>query len=150
MKGFLLAAFLLIGSLCQAQSVQVVEKEQEVNGVLRRGQQLSVQLDPKTVEKTWKDYLAQKAGRVKSSKGVMVVEGAVIDTISHAPFRLLSTTGSDAQGSYVWWNLDMGTAYVSKDATPNEYVAAENFCVALLKYFIGTMCSARLTKQRLY
>lgn len=110
MRGFLLAVLLMVAGVCQAQSVQVREVEQDVQGVKRRGQQLSVQLDPKTVEKSWKEYLGQKAGRVKTSKGVMTVEGAVIDTISTVPMRLLSTVGSDAQGSYVWWNLDMGTA----------------------------------------
>ncbi|GHA71397.1 DNA repair ATPase [Pontibacter akesuensis] len=127
MKGFILAVCLLIAGVTQAQSVQVVENEKEVNGVLRRGQQLSVQLDPKTVEKTWKDYLGKKAGRVKTSKGVMTVEGAVIDTISRQPLRLTSVTGSDAQGSYVWWNLDMGTDYITKESTPQEYAAAEKF-----------------------
>ncbi len=126
-KGFLLVLLLLTGSLCQAQSVQVSEKEQAINGVLRRGQQLSVQLDTKVVEKSWKDYLGRKAGKVKSSKGVYTVEGAVIDTISDAPMRVLSTVGSDAQGSYVWWSLDLGVAYVDKAATPKEYTAAENF-----------------------
>lgn len=112
---------------CQAQVVQVVEKEQEVNGVIRRGQQLSVQLDPKTVEKSWKDYLSRKAGKVKISKGIFTVEGALIDTISSSPMRVVSVVNSSAQGSHVWWSLDMGVAYVDKDATPNEYATSEKF-----------------------
>ncbi|WP_242922962.1 DNA repair ATPase [Pontibacter liquoris] len=126
-KGFLLGLLLSISALCQAQSVQISEKEQSVNGVLRRGQQLSVQLDPKVVEKSWKDYLSQKAGKTKYAKGVYMVENAMIDTITTTPLRVLSTVGSDAQGSYVWWSLDMGVAYVDKSATPKEYAAAENF-----------------------
>jgi len=117
----------MITGICQAQVAQVVEKEQDINGVIRRGQQLSVELDPKTVEKSWKDYLNKKAGRVKSSKGVFTVEGALIDTISSAPMRLVSVVGSSAQGSSVWWSLDMGTAYVDKNATPTEYAASEKF-----------------------
>lgn len=118
---------LLIAGVCQAQTVQLVEKEQEINGVIRRGQQLSVELDPKTVEKSWKDYLNKKAGKVKSSKGLLTVEGAVIDTISSTPLRVISMVGSNAQGSNIWWSLDMGVAYVDKDATPKEYAAAESF-----------------------
>lgn len=118
---------LLITGVCQAQIVQLVEKEQEINGVIRRGQQLSVELDPKTVEKSWKDYLGKKAGKVKSSKGLLTVEGAVIDTISSTPLRVTSMVGSNAQGSNIWWSLDMGVAYVDKDATPKEYAAAEGF-----------------------
>lgn len=127
MKAFLLSVFLLMAGLCHAQSVQIEEKEQSINGILRRGQQLSVQLDPKIVEKTWKEHLTSKAGKLKYNKGVYTTEKAVLDTISATPMRLVSTVGSDAQGSYVWWNLDMGTAYVDKNATPKEYAAAENF-----------------------
>ena len=118
---------LLITGICQAQVVQVVEKEQEVNGVIRRGQQLSVELDPKTVEKSWKAYLSKNAGKVKSSKGLFTVESAQIDTISDAPMRVVSMVGSSAQGSSVWWSLDMGVAYIDKDATPEEYGASEKF-----------------------
>ncbi|WP_162053817.1 DNA repair ATPase [Pontibacter pamirensis] len=127
MRRIILVVFLLISGICQAQMVQVVEKEQEVNGVIRRGQQLSVHIDTKTTEKAWKDYLSKKAGRVKSSKGVLTVEGAVIDTISSTPLRVISLVGSNAQGSNIWWTLDMGVAYVDKDATPKEHAAAESF-----------------------
>lgn len=127
LKGYLLGLFLMLSGVCQAQSVQISEQEQSINGVLRRGQQLSVALDPKVVEKSWKEYLGRKAGKVKSAKGVYTVEGAVIDTISDAPMRVISTVGSDAQGSYVWWSLDMGVAYVDKAATPEAYAKAENF-----------------------
>ena len=117
----------MITGICQAQVAQVVEKEQDINGVIRRGQQLSVQIDPKTVEKSWKDYLSKKAGKVKSSKGMYTVEGALIDTISSSPMRVVSMVGSSAQGSTVWWSLDMGVAYLDKDATPDEYAASEKF-----------------------
>jgi len=55
--------FLISGSFCHAHSVQINEQEQAINGVLRRGQQLSVALDPKVVEKSWKEYLGRKAAR---------------------------------------------------------------------------------------
>lgn len=119
--------FLIISGVCQAQVVQVVEKEQEISGIIRRGQQLSVAIDPKTVEKSWKDYLGRKAGKVKSSKGLITVEGAVIDTISSSPLRVTSLVQSNAQGSNIWWSLDMGVAYIDQDATPKEYAAAESF-----------------------
>lgn len=124
---FIIGLLLLLSSVCLAQSIQITDKEQPVDGVLRRGQQLSVALDHKVVEKSWKEYLGRKAGKVKYSKGVYTVEGAVIDSISATPMRVLSTVGSDAQGSYVWWSLDMGVAYVDKASTPEAYAAAENF-----------------------
>lgn len=127
MRALILGMLLMITGICQAQVAQVVEKEQDINGVIRRGQQLSVQIDPKTVEKSWKDYLSKKAGKVKSSKGMYTVEGALIDTISSSPMRVVSMVGSSAQGSTVWWSLDMGVAYLDKDATPDEYAASEKF-----------------------
>ncbi|WP_276497981.1 DNA repair ATPase [Pontibacter litorisediminis] len=128
MRGFILAIYMLVvAGVCQAQSVQVKEVEQEVLGVNRRGQQLTVQLDPKTVEKSWKEYLGQNAGRVKVSRGVITVEGAKIDSIYGEPMRIYSTVHSDATGSSVWWTLDLGTDHLSKAATPKPYTAAENF-----------------------
>lgn len=118
---------LVTAAVCQAQSVQVKEVEQEVLGVKRRGQQLSVQLDPKTVERSWREYLGQQAGRVKVSKGLITVEAAKVDTISDAPMRLVSMVSSDAMGSNVWWALDFGTDYMSQASTPKEYAAAEGF-----------------------
>jgi chromosome segregation ATPase len=34
---------------------------------------------------------------------------------------------SNAQGSNIWWSLDMGGTYIDKDATPKEYASAESF-----------------------
>ncbi|MFD2246004.1 DNA repair ATPase [Pontibacter ruber] len=127
MKGILLGLFLLTAGVAQAQSVKLEEQEQSVNGVTRRGQQLTVQLDQKLVEKLWKEHLSDKAGKIKSSKGVYTVEGAEIKDISKEPMRVVSQVGSNGLGSYVWWSLDMGVAYVDKDATPKEYAAAEDF-----------------------
>jgi len=130
MRGILLAGLLLMGVFCQAQQLKVEETEQKLNEVVRRGQQLTLQLDRAFVEKYWKEYLQQEAGKVKYSKGIYTIEHALIDTISNSPIRVLSTVGSGAGGTYVWWCLDMGTAYVSKTATPEIYASAENFLKA--------------------
>jgi opacity protein-like surface antigen len=129
-KGFLLAAMLLVSGMASAQVAQVDESEQIVSGVKRKGQQLTVQLDQKFVEKQWKEHLGQEAGKVKQSKGVYTVEGATIGKISKSPMRLTSLVGSNSTGSFVWWSLDMGTAYVDKEATPEAYTAAEQFMEA--------------------
>jgi predicted nucleic acid-binding Zn-ribbon protein len=129
-KSFFLGVLLLLAGLANAQTAKVEEKEQAVNGVQRRGQQLTVQLDPKYVEKYWKEHLGKEAGKVKQSKGLITVEGATIDAVSKSPMRVMSMVGSHATGSYVWWSLDMGVAYVDKDATPEEYAAAEKFLQA--------------------
>ncbi|WP_299704418.1 DNA repair ATPase [uncultured Pontibacter sp.] len=126
-KGLLVAAMLLVSGMASAQVMRVEESEQVVSGVKRSGQQLSVQLDPKFVEKIWKDHLSQEAGKVKHSKGVYTVEEAKLKKISKDPMRVISTVGTHATGSYVWWALDLGTAYADKNATPEVYAAAERF-----------------------
>lgn len=135
LKALLLGLLCMAAGLCNAQSGKVEESEQTVNGVNRRGQQLTVQLDPKFVEKLWKDQLTAKTGKtkVKYTKGVYTIDGAVLDTITSAPMRIISTVGSGPEGSFVWWSLDMGVAYVDKKATPKEYAAAEGFMQAFAR-----------------
>jgi chromosome segregation ATPase len=126
-KSVLLVLFVMLSVVCKAQLLTVEDSDQTVNGLMHRGQVLTVQLDTKTVEKSWKDYLTQKAGKVKSSKGIISVEGAQIDTISNQALRILSKVGSTATGSTVWWSLDLGTAHIDKASLPKEYAAAEKF-----------------------
>ncbi len=135
LKALLLGLLCMVAGLSYAQTGRVEEKEQTVNGVNRRGQQLTVQLDPKLVENLWKDELSagKNKKKLKYSKGVYTLEGAVLDTITAEPMRIITTVGSDAQGSYVWWSLDMGVAYVDKSATPQEYAAAEGFMLAFAR-----------------
>ncbi len=127
LKIIVLGMLLAVAGAGQAQTVQVEEKEQRVNGLLKQGQQLTVQLDAKVVEKSWKEHLAQRSGKVKFRKGVYLLEGVVLDTISGKPLQIHSIVGSHAMGSYVWWSLDMLEASVSKSSAPQEYAAAEGF-----------------------
>jgi len=124
LRAFLFVVFFLIASgYAFAQTAEISASEQAINGVNWQGQQLTVQLDPKFVEKQWKDHLSEEAGKVKQSKGVLTVEGAVIGAISAKPMRLISTVGSGAKGSYIWWSLDTG----SGELTSKESDAAKEF-----------------------
>lgn len=135
LKALLLGLLCMAAGFCNAQSGRVEESDQTVNGVNRRGQQLTVQLDPVFVEKLWKNQLAEKAGKVKVkySKGVYSLDGVVLDTITATPMRIVSTIASGPEGSKVWWSLDMGVAYVDKKSTPKEYAAAEGFMQAFAR-----------------
>lgn len=115
--------------ICQAQmvQVQVEEKEQSVNGMFKQGQQLTVQLDPRFVEKYWKEYLAQRSGKPKLRKGVYSIEGIVLDSISSKPLNIFSIVGSHAAGSYVWWCLDTETGSINSSSASQEYEAAKEF-----------------------
>ena len=135
LRALLLMLLCLAAGLCYAQTGRVEEKEQTINGVNRRGQQLTVQLDPALVEKLWKSQLTERTGKLKlkNSKGVYTAEGVVLDTISNNPMRIISTITSSPEGSHVWWSLDMGVAYVDKSATPKEYAAAEGYLLAFAR-----------------
>ncbi|MEJ8758141.1 DNA repair ATPase [Pontibacter sp. H259] len=135
LKALLAGLLCLVAGMCYAQSGRVEEKEQNVNGVNRRGQQLTVQLDTELVEKLWKTQLTNKAGKlkVKYNKGVYTMDGVVLDTITNNPMRIISTVNTTPEGSQVWWSLDMGVAYVDKSATPKEYAAAEGYLLAFAR-----------------
>jgi hypothetical protein len=126
-KGVLVAALLLVCGVANAQTARVEESEQVVGGTKRSGQQLSVQLDPKFVEKVWKDHLSKEAGKVKQSKGVYTVEEAKLISVSKQPVRVISTVGTHSSGSYVFWALEMGGAAVDKTSNPETFGAAEQF-----------------------
>jgi hypothetical protein len=132
----LLLACLGFGTLVYAQELQVSESELEIKGVPRKGQRILIQLDSKEVEKAWENHLREKAGKIvvpialpknQVAKGVSVLEKARIDTISKTPLRIISKVEATEEGTAVWWTLDLGHAYVSKEATPEQYAAAEGF-----------------------
>lgn len=128
MKSFLLSAALVCLSLVGfAQKTTVSETEQKVGGFARKGQQISIQLDNKLVDKAWQNYLKDKVGKMQSSKGVYTIEQGKIESVSKSPVRIVSTVNAAETGTLVWWSIDMGSAYVNKDATPDQYAAAEAF-----------------------
>jgi hypothetical protein len=133
---FLLLVGLCFCSLGYAQQFQIRESELEIKGVPRKGQRLLIQLDSKEVEKAWENHLREKAGKIvvpislpknQVAKGVSVLEKARIDSISKTPLRIISKVEATEEGTAVWWTLDLGNAYVSKEGTPEQYAAAEVF-----------------------
>jgi len=145
-------ACVFITNFASAQQFQILETEIDIKGVPRKGQQLLVQLDKKVVEKAWENHLREKAGKIVSpitlpknqiAKGVSVLEKAKIDSISPAPMRIISKVENTPDGTTVWWTLDLGNAYVSKEDTPQQYAAAETF----LKDFARKIYSDDIRQQ---
>lgn len=133
---FLLFVGFCVSTLGFGQQFQVSESELEIKGVPRKGQRIFIQLDSKEVEKAWENHLREKAGKIvmpialpknQVDKGVSVLEKARIDTISKTPLRIISKVEATPEGTSVWWTLDLGHAYVSREATPEQYAAAEGF-----------------------
>jgi hypothetical protein len=150
MKSLLLSvAFMLIASFGFAQKTNVEEAELTVNNVPRKGQRISIQLDHKLVEKAWQNYLKEKVGKLtgknilQSNKGIYTIEQGKIESIAPTPLRIVSSVIASETGTLVWWSLDMGSAYVNKDATPTQYQAAET----ILKEFARQLYREDIARQ---
>src|SRR5688572_1196137 len=132
MKPFFLAAIFFLFTLSGfTQKTYVEEAEQTINGVPRKGQRIAIQLDHKVVDKAWQTYLRDRVGKVtgknilQSSKGIYTIEQGKIESIANNPLRIVSKVDATETGTIVWWSLDMGSAYVNKESTPQQYEAAE-------------------------
>ena len=131
MKNIFLA-WLLFGGLlltrpAVAQKSPVDESDMSIDGIPRKGQRVIIQLDAKRVETAWLKHLNDRVGKVTNKKGVFFINSAMIDAISKTPMRLISRVDPTATGTGVWWSLDLGNAYLGKEATPVQYREAEKY-----------------------
>ncbi len=132
MKSFFLAAIILLFTLSGfTQKTYVEEAEQIINGVPRKGQRIAIQLDSKVVDKAWQNFLKDRVGKMTgknmltSSKGIYTIDQGKIESVAATPLRIVSKVDATENGTIVWWSLDLGSAYVNKDTTPQQYEAAE-------------------------
>jgi len=131
---FLFACLVSFGALAQRSSVD--ETDNTIDGIPRKGQRVSIQLDNRRVEAAWLKQLNDKyPGKVKNNKGVIKLEGVVIEDVSPTPVRVITKVDGIPTGTTVWWSIDLGNAYLSRDATPVQWKAAEKY----LKEFARSM-----------
>ncbi|MCA8831406.1 DNA repair ATPase [Hymenobacter pini] len=129
-RGLLFSLLLTVATTVTsfAQKSPVDETEMAVKGIPRKGQRVALQLDSKRVEDSWKKQLDEQFGsKVKSDKGVYTMDGVVIESISKTPIRVISKVDAVPTGTTVWWSIDLGNAYLSKDATPVQWKSAEGY-----------------------
>ena len=108
-----------------AQKSPVDETDMSINNIPRKGQRVSVQLDNRRVEAAWLKQLSDKFGsKLKNTKGVLTLDGVVIDEIAPNPIRVISKVDATPTGTTVWWSIDLGNAYLGKDATPVQWKSA--------------------------
>ena len=110
-----------------AQKSPVDEMDMSIDGIPRKGQRVTIQLDAKAVETAWLKQLNERVGKVTNKKGVYYINSATIAAISKTPMRLISRVDPTTTGTGVWWSLDLGNAYLGKDATPVQYREAEKY-----------------------
>ena len=127
-----------------AQKSPVDEADKSINSIPRKGQQVSMQLDSRRVESAWTKQLSDKFGsKLKNNKGVLTLDGVVIDEIAPNPIRVISKVDASPTGTTVWWSIDLGNAYLGKEATPVQWKSAEKY----LKDFARMMYREDLVSQ---
>ena len=122
----LLVCLASLGSF--AQQSPVSEADKSINSIPRKGQQVSIQLDNRRVETAWIKQLNDKFGsKLKNTKGVLTIDGVVMEEIAPNPIRVISKVDPTPTGTSVWWSIDLGSAYLGKDATPLQWKSAEKY-----------------------
>ncbi|HVD98564.1 MAG TPA: hypothetical protein VNB90_10200 [Cytophagaceae bacterium] len=107
----------------QAQKIKIQESSETVEGINRQGMYVLLELDKKEVEKSWLRYLKQY-GKTETSKGLIFVQSAEMKAISDYPCRVLSMVEVAHTGARVWWAIDMGSKFVTKESEA-QYAGAE-------------------------
>ena len=127
-----------------AQKSPVDEADKSINSIPRKGQQVSMQLDNRRVESAWLKQLSDKFGsKLKNNKGVLTLDGVVIEEIAPNPIRVISKVDATPTGTTVWWSIDLGNAYLGKESTPVQWKSAEKY----LKDFARMMYREDLVSQ---
>jgi hypothetical protein len=127
-----------------AQKSPVDEADKSINTIPRKGQQVSMQLDNRRVETAWLKQLSDKFGsKLKNTKGVLTLDGVVIEEIAPNPIRVISKVDATPTGTTVWWSIDLGNAYLGKESTPVQWKSAEKY----LKDFARMMYREDLVSQ---
>ncbi|MGY3088942.1 hypothetical protein ACVWYF_001982 [Hymenobacter sp. UYAg731] len=127
-----------------AQKSPVDEADKSINSIPRKGQQVSMQLDNRRVEAAWLKQLGDKFGsKLKNNKGVLTLDGVVIEEIAPNPIRVISKVDATPTGTTVWWSIDLGNAYLGKESTPVQWKSSEKY----LKDFARMMYREDLVSQ---
>lgn len=144
-RSLLILALVCLATLSgYAQKSPVDEADKSINSIPRKGQQVSMQLDNRRIETAWVKQLTDKfGGKVKNNKGILTIDGVVIEEIAPNPIRVISKVDAAPTGTTVWWSIDLGNAYLGKDATPMQWKSAEKY----LKDFARMMYREDLVSQ---
>ncbi len=115
--------FLFVSIIANAQKIKIQESTETVEKISRQGMYVLLELDRKEVEKSWLKYL-KNYGKTSSSAGVITVQAAEMKAISDYPCRVISVVEVAHTGSRVWWAIDLGAKFVTKESEA-QYKGAE-------------------------
>jgi hypothetical protein len=122
MHKYVIIFFLMFSGVLNAQKIKIQESSETVENVSRKGMFVLLELDKKEVEKAWTKYL-KNYGKTSYSAGAIIVQAADMKALSDYPCRVISFVEVAPTGSRVWWAIDLGAKYVTKES--EEYRGAE-------------------------
>lgn len=94
-------------------SIKVLEKEEKVENLQRKGFSVLILLEKSIIEKAWFKK-AKEFGKTESGGGEYIVHQALMPSISPNQVRFYSkVTEKNKQGTEVWIAVDLGTEFVT-------------------------------------
>ena len=123
MRKYSVLLFLFVSIIANAQKIKIQESTEKVGELSRQGMFVLLELDKGDVEKAWTNYL-KNYGKPSSKAGIVSMEIADMKAISSYPCKIVSTVEVSHVGSRVWWAIDLGSRWVTKEAEA-EYKGAE-------------------------
>lgn len=94
-------------------AIKVVEKEEKVEKLQRKGFAVLILLEKSIIEKAWFKK-AKEFGKTESGGGEYIVHEATMPTISSQPVRMYSkVTEKTKEGTEVWMAVDLGTEFIT-------------------------------------
>jgi hypothetical protein len=107
-----------------AQKVSVLEGEEKIDEMKKKGLYTILELDEDLVKSMWSKKL-KEYGSLKSKSNTYIVEQASIGAISAGFIKILSKTEVTTKGVKVFYSLDMGDSYITADGDNGKYKEAE-------------------------
>jgi ADP-ribose pyrophosphatase YjhB (NUDIX family) len=104
-----------------AQTVEVTETSEMVNGETQPGLKTTLAVSAKTVRSEWSDYLKQY-GKVSSPKGmknVLLVEPAHLPAVSHLSARISSSVTGEGNSATVFYAIRLDSTYATEPKHPS-------------------------------
>jgi hypothetical protein len=132
MKKIIVAIFMISYSV-MAQKVTVMEGEESINDVKRKGLYTIIELEEDFVKSAWTKRI-KEFGSMKTKSGTYIVEQASIGAISPAMIKIASKVDVTTKGIKVFYSLDLGDAYISDDGDKGKF----NEAVKILHDFAVT------------
>ena len=94
-------------------NIKVLEKEEKVENLQRKGFSVLILLEKSIIEKAWLKK-AKEFGKIESSGGEYIAHEALIPTITPNQVRFYSkVTEKTKLGTEVWMAVDLGTEFIS-------------------------------------